>query len=471
MSLDIIDAIFDEINTLKTTLNNIKNAIINKGQTPSGGITTYATAISNIQSGSGSSLPNGLHKITVNVTPSDAAFGYKYKSYERIFNPYNSNEIIGYPGAGCCLYVGKYGYVTQQVSSDAASAFIVVGDSDTTRNITLQATNKTYWTPTSNKYYLNITLTESSEPKTFRSADFYNAFVFEINNDKISKGHYKINDSDMICYPETISKYAPYNIEILEPDYVIAPQQQTYLYTENNHILVFAPKDYNTGYSTVDMGGDSNPLQLYEYDFPNQILTPILLNNEPVYLYTQASSYEFEEADHIIYEPETGHLIYDSMYGSISLGGGGNLYDGQEISLYQDNIGDTVYLGEDNTLPLFVYIYGNDEEVTEVTHYEEYDENGNYVGSGEGDYDSSGNYTQPYEYTNTVTKYYGVFRVYDNDTNEWIDVYSPDGKRYCVDCNGDSYVPEVGVYYFEDDYTQPTGHVQFEGSDFYLSNY
>ena len=60
MSLDIIDAIFDEINTLKTTLNNIKNAIINKGQTPSGGITTYATAISNIQSGSGSSLPNGL---------------------------------------------------------------------------------------------------------------------------------------------------------------------------------------------------------------------------------------------------------------------------------------------------------------------------------------------------------------------------------------------------------------------------
>ena len=44
--------IAEKLTTIKNALTAIKNSIIAKGQTPSGDITTYATAIDNIQSGS-----------------------------------------------------------------------------------------------------------------------------------------------------------------------------------------------------------------------------------------------------------------------------------------------------------------------------------------------------------------------------------------------------------------------------------
>lgn len=43
----------DNINIISTALSNIRTAIVNKGVTPSGNITTYATAIGNISSGGG----------------------------------------------------------------------------------------------------------------------------------------------------------------------------------------------------------------------------------------------------------------------------------------------------------------------------------------------------------------------------------------------------------------------------------
>jgi hypothetical protein len=48
--------IAEKLTTIDTALGNIKTAIINKGQTPSGDITTYATAINNISGGSGDEL-------------------------------------------------------------------------------------------------------------------------------------------------------------------------------------------------------------------------------------------------------------------------------------------------------------------------------------------------------------------------------------------------------------------------------
>lgn len=54
-----------QLNTINTALNNIKEAIIDKGQTPSGNITTYADAISNIETGI---TPTGSIDITQNGT-------------------------------------------------------------------------------------------------------------------------------------------------------------------------------------------------------------------------------------------------------------------------------------------------------------------------------------------------------------------------------------------------------------------
>lgn len=54
-----------DINTTSTALSNIKSAIIAKGVTPSGNITTYANAISQIPTGT---TPTGTLSITTNGT-------------------------------------------------------------------------------------------------------------------------------------------------------------------------------------------------------------------------------------------------------------------------------------------------------------------------------------------------------------------------------------------------------------------
>ena len=56
-----------DISTTSTALSDIKQAIIEKGVTPSGNITTYATAISNIPSGGGTGITrevkNGVYQM------------------------------------------------------------------------------------------------------------------------------------------------------------------------------------------------------------------------------------------------------------------------------------------------------------------------------------------------------------------------------------------------------------------------
>lgn len=58
----------EKLNTVKTSLSDIKTAIIGKGVTPKGNITTYADAINNIQTGSGGSSSgssNGKYLVRV----------------------------------------------------------------------------------------------------------------------------------------------------------------------------------------------------------------------------------------------------------------------------------------------------------------------------------------------------------------------------------------------------------------------
>lgn len=54
-----------DISTISSSLNAIKNAIIDKGVTPSGNITTYADAISQIPTAStGTNLSKGTYSFT-----------------------------------------------------------------------------------------------------------------------------------------------------------------------------------------------------------------------------------------------------------------------------------------------------------------------------------------------------------------------------------------------------------------------
>ena len=62
---DTIKTIEEKLTTVKTSLSNIKTSIVNKGQTPTGDITTYATAIDNISTGA---TPTGTISITKNGT-------------------------------------------------------------------------------------------------------------------------------------------------------------------------------------------------------------------------------------------------------------------------------------------------------------------------------------------------------------------------------------------------------------------
>ena len=61
-----------DISTTSTALSDIKQAIIAKGVTPSGNITTYAAAISNIPSGGGTGIPREVSQQGVYQTPTES---------------------------------------------------------------------------------------------------------------------------------------------------------------------------------------------------------------------------------------------------------------------------------------------------------------------------------------------------------------------------------------------------------------
>ena len=61
-----------DISTTSTALSDIKTAIIAKGVTPSGNITTYATAISNIPSGGGTGITREVSQQGVYQTPTES---------------------------------------------------------------------------------------------------------------------------------------------------------------------------------------------------------------------------------------------------------------------------------------------------------------------------------------------------------------------------------------------------------------
>jgi hypothetical protein len=92
------------LSTINSSLSDIKTAIVNKGVTPSGNITTYATAIGSI---SGGASPTGLK---VNVTYQNGA-SWGDVEYIRIsVNPNNPPvfELQGEAGAYLPITLGYF---------------------------------------------------------------------------------------------------------------------------------------------------------------------------------------------------------------------------------------------------------------------------------------------------------------------------------------------------------------------------
>lgn len=131
-----------DISTTSTSLSDIKNAIIAKGVTPSGNITTYAAAIGNIQTGGigiTREIKNGVYQIpTENFTfslPSDATDIGDYALYYAFYNStsltsVDLSSLTTVSGRG--LYYAFYG-CTGLTSVDLSSLTTVSGTSALSR--------------------------------------------------------------------------------------------------------------------------------------------------------------------------------------------------------------------------------------------------------------------------------------------------------------------------------------------------
>ena len=124
--------IAEKLTTIKNALTAIKNSIIAKGQTPTGDITTYATAIDNIESGGGSG--SDFIGIPKEVT-SDGVFGFPTENFTFTL-PSNVKDVFDY-----ALYYAFYN-CTSLTSVDLSSLSTISGKNALT-NAFFSCTNLT----------------------------------------------------------------------------------------------------------------------------------------------------------------------------------------------------------------------------------------------------------------------------------------------------------------------------------------
>lgn len=131
-----------DISTTSTALSDIKQAIINKGVTPTGDITTYANAIGNISGGGSSPVINSL-----SVTPSTTAQtitapagtdGYSPISVSAVTSDIDSNIVAGNIKDGVTILgvTGDYSGGTSPRSAMTYSGSVLTIDKDWLCDIT-----------------------------------------------------------------------------------------------------------------------------------------------------------------------------------------------------------------------------------------------------------------------------------------------------------------------------------------------
>ena len=84
-----------DINTTSTALSNIKNAIIAKGVTPTGNITTYALAIGCISTVNNTTLSVTPSASAQSFTPSNPYTGYGTVNVEAVTSSIDANITAG----------------------------------------------------------------------------------------------------------------------------------------------------------------------------------------------------------------------------------------------------------------------------------------------------------------------------------------------------------------------------------------
>lgn len=145
---------YDKLDTINDSLNDIKTAIIGKGQTPSGNITTYATAIDNIVQSSPviDSLSITPTTSAQTITAPSGTDGYSPITVSAVTAAIDNNIVASNIVSGVSI-LGVSG-----------SATVLNGE---TRSVSITSTAGNTFTPTSGKNAItSITVTPTNEART-----------------------------------------------------------------------------------------------------------------------------------------------------------------------------------------------------------------------------------------------------------------------------------------------------------------
>ena len=186
----------DKLDTINDSLNDIKTAVIAKGQTPSGDITTYATAISNIpqQAAVIDSLSITPSTSAQTITAPSGTDGYSPVNVAAVTASIDSNISAGNIVSGVSI-LGVNG-----------SATVLNGE---TRSVSITSTAGNTFTPSSGKNGItSITVTPNNEARSVTpstSAQTLNVNSGYSGNGTISVGAVTAS-IDANILPENIKK-------------------------------------------------------------------------------------------------------------------------------------------------------------------------------------------------------------------------------------------------------------------------
>lgn len=145
-------SISEKLTTIKNSLEDIKDSVVAKGQTPSGGITTYATAIDNISVVNNTTTSINPTTSAQTVTPSGNYTGFDEVTVSAVTSAIDNNISAGNIKNGVSI-LGVSGSVVE-----------LQGE---TRSETLTSSAGNTFTPTSGKNgIISITVTPNNESRT-----------------------------------------------------------------------------------------------------------------------------------------------------------------------------------------------------------------------------------------------------------------------------------------------------------------
>ena len=249
----------EKLTTINNALNSIKQAIVSKGQTPSGDITTYATAIGNISAANNTTLSVTPTTSAQNLSPSSPYTGYSSVSVSAVTSAIDSNITAENIKSGASI-LGVTGNYT---GSGSGSSYFTIGF---VNNLTYSGTSVGGSSFAGYKY----DGTNTSSIATL----FNNTIADDTNSPTIDSSSYLIlyNPTAWFLYHLQIFYEAPSYVASTFPDEMIEPTFTIYGSNDNSTWtnLNFTKSSsilYNASTPVIAKiyGTNSNPTTSYNY--------------------------------------------------------------------------------------------------------------------------------------------------------------------------------------------------------------